>query len=89
MHPKQSRSRALAVELPPNAIDRISGLSRNNGLATFHTSALGAGSDGQPCRELDLLKDSVVPVKLKDPLREDCLPGAWFEPVSPCRQGWG
>lgn len=49
MYPKQSRSRALAVELPPNGINRISGLSRNNGLTTFHTSALGAGSNGQPC----------------------------------------
>lgn len=43
----ESRSRALAVELPLSGINRISGLSRNNGLRTFHNQALSAGGDGQ------------------------------------------
>lgn len=47
MYPKQSRSRALAVELPLNGINRISGLNGSNGLTTFHNQALSTGSDGQ------------------------------------------
>lgn len=43
----ESRSRAPAVELPLNDINRISGLSRNNGLTTFLNQAWSTRSHRQ------------------------------------------